>query len=459
MQLFIKICLSAVVLLGAQKSSANPYFDETKVPKDPPFKKANPDNVGRRIEADGKAVTRFEIGWNEKDESYFLDQVISENSGTEALYQNALTADSLGSYHGVLRDPKTKSPVAFDSIGTGKEYRKLVRALTFRFPQFNKPLNLEVYAENPKSGVTELVLEKRIEPTLVAKADRIIDPAFEVRLIRPATQTPSLRLNIYAEGYLATEKNTFWTAAQKVADVLAYYQFPGLEKFEIRGVFLSSSQTLGPAQDLGMPIPEGQTALGLYFPYWDNFGRWDDVVYPTRENKFRQALGMVGYDYPLVLINNNDYWGVGNYKAMTAIPAQSQYFAYLLLHEFGHFFGLNEEYEGGGRTELEFAPQIQEPWSQNITFLNSHDHQDLKWKNFVSATTPLPTGNSTWVSSKPVYGAYRGGYADSDTSHSHKPGFQCTMEIGYKFCPICTHAIKEVIARDLNEKLAVSQTF
>ncbi len=81
-------------------------------------------------------------------------------------------------------------------------------------------------------------------------------------------------------------------------------------------------------------------------------------------------MATVPYDYPLVVIDNADYWGVGNYMSLTVVPAaNSSYFTYLLIHEFGHFFGLNEEYEEGGRTELEFAPQQDEPWSQNITFL------------------------------------------------------------------------------------------
>src|SRR4029078_1103016 len=146
-------------------------------------------------------------------------------------------------------------------------------------------------------------------------------------------------------------------------------------------------------------------------PYWDNFGRWYNVVYPTNENKFRNHLAVAPYDYPLILINNSGYWGVGNYMSLTAIPARnSTYFTYLLLHEFGHFFGLNEEYEGGGPTELEFAPGISEPWSQNITFLRSRELASLKWNRFVKETTPLPTPRDLWRSSNPLYGAYAGGY-------------------------------------------------
>ena len=192
----------------------------------------------------------------------------------------------------------------------------------------------------------------------------------------------------------------------------------------------------------------------MYFPYWDNFGRWYHIVYPTRENKFRQGLASAPYDYPIVLVNSSSYWGVGNYMSHTAIPAgNSMYFTYILLHEFGHFFGLNEEYEGGGRTELEFAPDMQEPWSQNITFLSNPSYLGLKWNELVNPQISIPTPTSHWESSPPVYGAYRGGYADSPSSNgrSHKPGLNCVMESHKSFCDICSKGILEVIHFDLGD--------
>ncbi|WP_370449384.1 M64 family metallopeptidase [Legionella sp. km772] len=213
-------------------------------------------------------------------------------------------------------------------------------------------------------------------------------------------------------------------------------------------VFNPSQEQLGKAKNLGFPIPEFNSFLGLYYPYWDNFGRWYHIVYPTRENKFRQALASAPYDYPVVLVNNSDYWGVGNYMSHTAIPANNDaYFTYLLLHEMGHFFGLNEEYEGGGRTELEFAPGISEPWSQNISFLENPSYAALKWNQFVNPNIVLPTPDNVWHSSPPVYGAYYGGYGDSQSSRarSHKPGFNCVMESHEQFCSVCAKGILDVV--------------
>ena len=146
-------------------------------------------------------------------------------------------------------------------------------------------------------------------------------------------------------------------------------------------------------------------------------------------------------------MDDREYWGVGNFNELTAIPAGNGSFTYLLLHEFGHYFGLNEEYEGGGPTELAFAPGIDEPWSQNITFHATA--ADLKWKQWVSASTPIPTPNGQWSGSGPL-GAYRGGYADTvPLGKSHKPGHNCTMKNGSKFCAICREAISQKVGHDL----------
>jgi hypothetical protein len=218
---------------------------------------------------------------------------------------------------------------------------------------------------------------------------------------------------------------------------------------EMRAVFAPSKKNHGSAKNLGTPVPEFESFLGLYYAYWYPFGRWYHVMYPTRESKYRNSIGQVPYDYPIALVDNGNYWGVGNFNELTAIPSDSSSFTYLLLHELGHFFGLNEEYESGGRTELEFAPEIDEPWSQNITFLR--DKSELKWRDFVSSSTPLPTPKFHW-SDASSYGAYKGGYAQSQpVGQSHKPGLSCIMNSSGTFCPICKHAIEEKIKFDLGE--------
>src|SRR5690606_31545988 len=109
-----------------------------------------------------------------------------------------------------------------------------------------------------------------------------------------------------------SERSAFFSDAARVVTALGSNDFPGFAHMEIRAVFKESATPLGSARNLGQPIPERDSFLGLYFPYWRNFGRWYHVVYPTREERYRAAIGLVAHDYPIALVRSSDYWGVGN---------------------------------------------------------------------------------------------------------------------------------------------------
>lgn len=418
---------------------ANPYPDPNKVPR-LPIPKAAGDLKPGPIR-DGIPVLRVQVDWQEATEGYEIGAVVVEPSGTEALLRRAKYPSPYGSYRARLEDAATRVAQSYDAIGTGKEFRKLARAMTFRFPKPSGRVDFVLTAENPKTGLMEEVLRRPLLAPVAAESSA----AIEVKQVLAAESQPSVLVSIYAEAYSPERKARFWQDAEKIAKTLRQYDFPGAKKMEFQAVFSPSGLSIGKAQDLGLPVPDRDTFLGLYYPYWHPFGRWYNVVYPTREAHYRRAIGQVAYDYPIAVVDNSEYWGIGNFNELTAIPNGHPSFVYLLLHEYGHFFGLNEEYEGGGPTELSFAPEVAEPWSQNITF----DAKNVKWKKFVEASTPLPTPSSKWTGNGP-WGAYLGGYADTEPlHHSHKPGFSCTMESGKKFCPICRAAIDEKIAFDL----------
>ncbi|MDZ4678028.1 MAG: M64 family metallopeptidase [Oligoflexia bacterium] len=447
----LKILLSLLVLLIHSLAGANPYPYQDEVTKDPEWlKNWQPHQIFEkqilhsRLNV-GQEVMRIQVDWSQTGEVYALNSVTKELSGTPGLKKTTSRRDALGSYIGIIRNSQTGEALGYSSVGTGQEYRKLVRAMTFRFPMPQSKVIFQLMAEDPQSGIMKLVLEKTVELPLI---QTIVSIPVETRILSSAVnQNEKLIFAIYADGYLANRKNVFWLQAQKTVDALKRTNFPGIEHFEFVGVFAPSNQALGSATDFGLPVKTRDSFLGLYYPYWNKFGRWYHIVYPTNEKKFRDALGQVPHDYALALLDNSEYWGIGNYKAFTAIPAgNTQYFAYLLTHELGHFFGLNEEYDGGGATELEFATGIDEPWSQNITFLK--DPKNLKWKQFVKPQTPIPTPLTHWSMTTRPLGAYVGGYADS-LGNSHIPGMDCAMSKISDFCPVCKHAIVERVKFDL----------
>ncbi|MES3038682.1 MAG: M64 family metallopeptidase [Bdellovibrionota bacterium] len=446
-------------IFGSQYSHSNPYFDESQVPKDftypaiqPLPKITNPLVIKNGPEV-GLNILRVGVKVDLSTETYSLANVVTETSGTPAYYRRAHQFPKWGSYRAVLRDPTMGMAIYHDSIGTGKEFRKLVNEITFRFPLPLHPVRFELTAENPETGKMELVFSEVLDPASAVKAKPDFDSTEIRELKRPTTPGASVRVNIYADGYTSDRKDIFWLDAAKAVSSLIDNKFPLSDRMHFYAVFSPSQMKLGKAVDLGLPVAERNSFLGLYYPYWDNFGRWFNIVYPTREDKFRRGLALAPYDYAIILIDNNEYWGVGNFRELTSIPARSMSFTYLLLHEAGHFFGLNEEYSEGGRTELEFAPGIDEPWSQNITFLKSNILADLKWASFVLPSTPLPTPKSYWPLQSKSYGAFAGGYAQSPPlGHSHIPGLNCVMDRGSNFCDVCRHGITEVINFDLADQ-------
>ena len=446
----MKRLLTALSLFAVGVVHANPYFDPAKVPQDSSYAFAKRLQVSARAlsllplrtRASGSEVLRVQVDFDTQKESYSIAQTMLELSGTPALSARAPHRPHWGSYLGVLKfDGKTY----YDSVGTGKEYRLLTRAMSFRFPPPSASAQFEMWAENPKTGA----MEKVVAETLMRKQFETL-PALkgvEVRELQKATREPSLQVAIYAEGYHAGRERTFFADAMKAVTALQEAKLPGVEQMQFVGVFYPSEKGLDEQFSRGMPVPEYESWLGMYHPYWDDFGRWRDVIYPSREGKLRAGLAAVAYDYPILLVDSYDYWGVGNYMAFTAIPARRYDFVYLLLHEIGHFFGLNEEYKGGGRTELEFAAGLREPWSQNMTYLLTTKWEDLKWNKFVDRATPIPTPGDSWRRTPGLFGAYEGGYADSvgDYGPNYKPGMACVMERDKNFCQVCAAGIRAVV--------------
>jgi hypothetical protein len=442
----MKILILLTSIFFSHSLLANPYPYEDEVPLDQllntnynssslPY--LNEDQKG------GLEVLRVDVEWK-LGEEFKVVNIAKENSGTEALFVHTSKKDQLGSYKARLVELSTGQAISFQSIGTGSQFRKLTGTFSFRFPSLNKKVKLIVEAENPETGVMEEVLNQILDPSLATKVSSI---QTSQKIIKKALKLPKIIIAIYSEGYLQSREKVFFKDANKIITALEKYNFPKRDHFEYRAIFSASNKKLGKARTFPQRI-ERDSFLGLYFPYWNKFGRWYHVVYPTVAKKYRDGLAQSPYDHPIALVDDRGYWGVGNFMELTAIPAHNGRFEYLLLHELGHYFGLNEEYEGGGVTELQFAPGTVEPWSQNISFLK--DPAKLKWKHLMTRTVPIPTPYSDWRRHKTI-GAYRGGYADSySATPSHKPSHSCIMESGKKFCKVCQHALSQRILMDLN---------
>lgn len=389
---------------------------------------------------DPASTIRVQVNYDVATKQYRFGAAVRERSGTAALQRRAAKVDPLGSFIGTVLDPATQAVVYQQTIGIGYYYRELTRALSFRFPARTTPFTFRMTAENATSGAQEEVVKVTVDPSTLRDVPVKI---VETQVIKQASMSPKLVMPFYAEGYLQGRKDAFLKDAKLVSDTLSSANFPGVERFEIVAVWMPSNRTLGEPGRSGV-VPQQDTALGLSFPVWSGISGPELIVYPTDEDKMRSAFAQVPYDYPVVIIDDARYWGVGNYNMFTAVPAHSQSLRLLITHEMGHFFGLNEEY-GGQETELAFAPNISEPWSQNITFRTQR--ADIKWGDLIEAGTTIPTPTSSWTSGRKI-GAYRGGYPNDSRSMTPVPDGVCTMSSGSDFCAVCRRAILAKAAFD-----------
>jgi hypothetical protein len=446
-----------LVLMLCPQSFGNPHWNKKRIPLDTDYSFFKPMEYFRnkatslkkiRLQSNSSEALRIMTSWDSKTDQFKVLKSIIEHSGTDSLQLRAKKQSALGSFRAKIQT-YSKNEVYFDSIGTGQVYKYISNNMSFRFPVPNEDFTFILTAENSITGIQETILTEDIKIADV-KIESNQNLSSESFVIKDATKSPSVEFVIFAEGFKSNRKDIFLQNALKTVDVLKNSGFPFFENINFKAVFKESNLKLGSAIDYGNSQTKRDSAYGLYYLYWYKFGRWYHVIYPTDEDYFRQSMSDIPYDYNLFLVDSSEYWGVGNFKTHTAIPTDSGSFIYLLLHELGHFFGLNEEYDGGGPTELQFAQDIQESWSQNMTFLPNPTLLDLKWKSQVNdLATPVPTPNSFWKIDR--FGAYSGGYADSNGGRStYKPGLSCIMESGPNFCKICFNGIADVIKFDLN---------
>lgn len=400
-----------------------------------------------RIQSVESEALRIFVKWDQQTNQFRIIRKVFERTATESMRIRSTKQPRWGSFKANIQTMSGQD-VYFDSIGTGQVYKYISNVISFRFPAPIEDFIFSLSVENSINGNQEVVLTESVKLSDVSREAKTKNDQ-DFYMLKKATKSPSIEFIIFAEGFLESRVEYFLQNALRTVDILKVSKFPNFENINFKAVFKKSNLTLGRPLDYGNTPIKRDSAYGLYYIYWYKFGRWYNVIYPTDEEYFRSAMSEIPYDYILFLVDSFEYWGVGNYKTHTAVPVGSHSFIYLLLHELGHYFGLNEEYDGGGPTELEFAKNIHEVWSQNMTFLPNPKLEEVKWTNLISDhNTPIPTPFSYWKNDN--FGAYNGGYADSNESRSsYKPGLRCVMDSSSEFCQVCLSGISDVVKFDL----------
>jgi hypothetical protein len=225
----------------------------------------------------------------------------------------------------------------------------------------------------------------RIDPTDYLVHREAASHADEVIAIEsngdPATKVDLLLLG---DGYMAEEREAFIARARELTERL-FSTSPFRERRTDFNVW-----ALAPAaRESGISRP----STGIYRDSplgasYDAF-RSERYVLSFANQDWRRIASSAPYDFVEILTNSETYGGGGIYGLFSTAAANSEWAAYLFVHEFAHHFaGLADEYYTSS-VAYEAPEEIREPYEPNVTALLDAD--ELKWKHLVADDTPLPT--------------------------------------------------------------------
>lgn len=197
--------------------------------------------------------------------------------------------------------------------------------------------------------------------------------------------TECIDVVILAEGYTATEADTFFKDAETASESLFNHEpFASLsDRFNILAV-------AAPSADSGVSVPRQglwkSTAIGSHF---DTFYS-DRYLTTLRLKQLHDVLAEFPYEHIIILANTDTYGGGGIYNSYTLTTAHHAQFKPVVVHEFGHSFaGLADEYFYDDQYVEMYYPDT-EPWEPNITTMADFA---TKWRDMLPAGTVLPDGS------------------------------------------------------------------
>ncbi|UCH98586.1 MAG: peptidase M64 [Candidatus Aminicenantes bacterium] len=300
------------------------------------------------------------------------------------------------------------------------------------------------------------LFERVIDPTSIdIRKEPLIGGVTVFDILRNGPSHKKVDLAIVAEGYTNAEEEKFKKDLETIIEVF-FNQEPyksHKDHFNVYGVFK-------PSPDSGADEPTHSiyknTAVGASF---NALGLYRYML--TEENRaLRDIAAHAPYDTLVIMVNTKRYGGGGIYNTYCLFSLEEEWYAYVLLHEFGHSFaGLADEYYSSVVAYNEFYPQGVEPTEPNITALL--DPQNLKWKHLVTKRTKIPT---PWEKEKyeqmnglqkrahlakkefqNQVGVFEGaGYSSEGL---YRPMANCIMfsRANIPYCKVCEEAIIKVI--------------
>lgn len=370
----------------------------------------------------------------------------------------------------------------FGEWRTTEEASKLSRSFgeSVRFPDFERPVRVRILKRDERNAFS-VAWSVDVD----ARAQDVVrqQPAAPAKPIAIRVSGPSARkvdLLILGDGYTQQDMPKFEADARR----LSAHLFT-VSPFKERANDFNVWALAVPTAESGVSRPStGVHHASRLGTRYDIFGSERYVL--TLDNRaLRDIAQHAPYEFIEILVNNETYGGGGIFGQFSTAAASNDWANYLFVHEFGHHFaGLADEYYTSP-VAYQASGTRMEPWEPNVTALRDPDH--IKWKQHVTAGTPLPTPwpKQEYEAASRAYekkraalraqnrpesdmnalfredlaatralfakqphrhaiGAFEG--ANYEATGYYRPAMQCIMfDRSEQFCPVCQDGIGEII--------------
>jgi IgA Peptidase M64/Peptidase M64 N-terminus len=330
---------------------------------------------------------------NASREIFSVDRVVLEPLPWPGNPSRPLDDTNLGKYFFEVRDRasgRTLYSRGFSSVygewETTDEARHMDRTFgeSLRFPAPDAPVQVVLKKRDANNVLRE------VWTTVVDPKDMFIDtsspasPGALIEIQKNGDSAYKVDLLILGDGYTAAQRGKCEQDARRLSAIL-FAASPFKERqsdFNVWGLCPAAMEAgiSRPSTGVHRRSPVGAT--------YDAFGTERYVL--TFDNRgFRDVAQFAPYEFVEIMANNETYGGGGIFNLYSTVAADSEWAPYVFVHEFGHHFGaLADEYFTSPVAYLPATTRV-EPWEPNVTALL--DPKLLKWRELVSADTPLPT--------------------------------------------------------------------
>lgn len=394
-------------------------------------------------------------------ETFNRERVVIEPLPWPGNPEKPLDERNLGSYLFEVRDLRSGKQLysrgyssLFSEWRTTDEAKRKHRTFSesLRFPAPSVPVKVSVQKRD-KSNLFEEIWSTTIDPQ-DPSIQRIVAPApasvIEIKI--HGQSTDRVDLLFLGEGYTRGELRKCSHDVRRAAEALFQYSpfRERRESFNLRAICAASPES-------GVSHPSrGLHRRTLFNSTFDVFGTARYAL-SFNNRAIREVAAYAPYDFLAIVMNDRAYGAGGIFGQFATVSIDNPRSFPAFVHEFGHHFAaLADEYF---LAPVAYAPAVPaaEPWEPNVTAL--FDPPSVKWKELVSAGTPVPTpwpekeyiqtgGSDRYLLSGPYagkVGAFEGAlYMKKGYYRSEQSCLMLTLTCN-RFCAACRRAIDKTI--------------